>query len=180
MSIPSDTVDARLRVFMQACAERGVKVTHQRLEIYRELASTEEHPDADSIHRRVRKRIPTVSRDTVYRNLKMLAEYGLISVVGTSNERLRFDANMDPHHHFVCGRCGRIFDFYSRHLKRIKCPEEAMAFGEPVSLHLEVKGICTKCRSLDSNGGQAIQTEAIATGPPVLPERKPPGKGEEE
>jgi Fur family peroxide stress response transcriptional regulator len=151
MSVASHIVDTRMSAFRQACAERGVKVTHQRLEIYRELASTEEHPDADTIHRRVRERIPTISRDTVYRNLKMLAEHGLISIVGMSHEPLRFDANMGLHHHFVCVRCGLIRDFCSRHLGNIECPEEAEAFGEPVSVHLEVKGLCTKCRSLAEN-----------------------------
>ena len=151
MSVASHIVDTRMSAFRQACAERGVKVTHQRLEIYRELASTKEHPDADTIHRRVRERIPTISRDTVYRNLKMLAEHGLISIVGMSHERLRFDANMGLHHHFVCVRCGMIRDFCSQNLEGIECPEEAEAFGEPLSLHFEVKGVCTKCRSLAEN-----------------------------
>ena len=137
--------------FREACISRGVKVTHQRLQIYHELASTEEHPDADTIHRRVRDRIPTISRDTVYRNLKMLAEYGLISVVGMSHERLRFDANMGFHHHFVCVRCGLIRDFCSQHLESIDFPAEAEAFGDPMSLHLEVKGMCKACRSHTNN-----------------------------
>lgn len=148
MSVPLDIVETRMSALRQACVDLGVKVTHQRLEIYRELASTEEHPDADTMHRRVRERIPTISRDTVYRNLKMLAEHGLISVVGMSNERLRFDANMGLHHHFICVRCGLIHDFCSQQLESIECPEEAEAFGEAVSLHVEVKGVCTKCRSL--------------------------------
>lgn len=148
MAIPSNIVKKRMEVFRQACIDSGVKVTHQRLEIYRELASSEEHPDADRLYRRVRKRIPTISRDTVYRNLKMLSEHNLISIVGMSHERLRFDANMDSHHHFVCVRCGLIRDFYSGHLENIECPKEAEIFGKPVSLHLEVKGICAKCASL--------------------------------
>ena len=138
---------------MEACATRGVKVTHQRLEIYRELASTEEHPNADTIYHRVRGRIPTISRDTVYRNLKMLAEHGLVSIVGMSHEPLRFDANMDFHHHFVCVQCGLIRDFCSQDLDNIAFPQEVEAFGEPVSVHLEVKGVCSTCRSLADGGG---------------------------
>jgi len=152
MPVSSEVLEKRMRVFREACAAREVKVTHQRLEIYRELASTEEHPDADKIHCRVRERIPAISRDTVYRNLKMLAENGLISVVGMSNERLRFDANMERHHHFVCVRCGLIRDFVSRDLEGVECPEEATAFGDPVSLHLEVKGVCTECRPFAKTG----------------------------
>ncbi|NIA16234.1 MAG: transcriptional repressor [Nitrospiraceae bacterium] len=148
MAVSSEMIETRMSAFREACACRGVKVTHQRLEIYRELTSSEEHPDADAICQGVRNRVPTISRDTVYRNLKMLAEHGLISIVGMSHERLRFDANMELHYHFVCVRCGLIRDFYSQNLDNIDFPAEAVAFGDPVSLHLEVKGVCRTCRSL--------------------------------
>jgi len=150
MCVPSDIIETRMNSFRAACACRGVKVTHQRLEIYRELASTEEHPDADTIHGRVRERIPTISRDTVYRNLKMLVDHGLISVVGKSHERLRFDANMGLHHHFVCVQCGLIRDFCSGHLIGVDVPAEAETFGAPLSVHLEVKGVCKSCQGLKS------------------------------
>lgn len=151
MSFPARIVNSRMETFKQACIERGVKVTHQRLEIYRALASSETHPDAETIYRCVRKRIPTISHDTVYRNLKLLSDYGLIAVAGTSNERLRFDANMERHHHFVCVQCGLIRDFCSEQLESIQCPPEARVFGTPVSLHFEVKGVCTKCGSRTRN-----------------------------
>ena len=146
MPAPLEIVETRMKTFKDACIRLGVKVTHQRLEIYRELVLSEEHPDADMIHRRVRQRIPTISRDTVYRNLKMFSEHGLISIVGMSHERLRFDANMEAHHHFICIRCGLIRDFCSEHLESMEFPKEAEAFGKPVSLHLEVKGVCATCR----------------------------------
>lgn len=84
-------------------------------------------------------------RDTIYRNLKVLSEHGLIFIVGMSHECLRFDANMRLHHHFVCVRCGLIRDFYSKSLADIGVPTEAERFGNPVSLHLEVKGVCKTC-----------------------------------
>lgn len=146
MALTRDMTEQRLELFLEACSERQVKVTHQRLEIYRVLASTNEHPDAEAIYRRVRKRIPTISRDTVYRNLKMLAGHGLISIVGQSHDRLRFDANIQPHHHFVCTHCGLIRDFYSDELRKLSIPTEAMVFGKPSSIHLEVKGLCTGCQ----------------------------------
>jgi Fur family transcriptional regulator, peroxide stress response regulator len=132
--------------FLEACRRRGVKITHQRMEVYRVVASTEEHPDAITVHRRVKKRIPTISLDTVYRNLKLLAEHGLISIVGMSQENLRFDGNMGPHHHFTCVTCGRISDFVSEHIAGLEAPSEAKAFGKPLSLHVEVKGICVACQ----------------------------------
>lgn len=140
-------VERRTARFVEACENLGMKLTSQRLEIFRELASSGEHPDAESIWQRIRRRIPSISQDTVYRNLKLLGEHGLISVVGMSCERLRFDANMDEHHHFVCTKCGLIRDFRTRGGAGARMPDEAREFGDPVSVHLEVKGVCRSCRA---------------------------------
>jgi Fur family peroxide stress response transcriptional regulator len=145
MKTTYDIVEKRMVEFRDACEHRGLKATHQRLEIYRELASTATHPDVETIYQGVKKRIPTISRDTVYRNLNLLAEYGLISIFGMSHERLRFDANIAHHHHFICVKCGMIQDLYSANLNTIAVPKEAEVFGTPVSLQVEIKGICTTC-----------------------------------
>lgn len=141
-----DTIEQRMRTFNAACARLGIKITHQRMEIFRAVISTEEHPDAETIHRWVKKRIPTISLDTVYRNLRLLAEHDLIAIVGMSQENLRFDGNAHPHHHFVCVRCGKIRDFAFDAPDSLQTPKTARVFGEPLSVHLEVKGICTGCR----------------------------------
>jgi len=146
MKIPREMIDKRMKAFNEACERLEIKVTHQRMEIFRVVISTEEHPDAVTVHRRVKKRIPTISLDTVYRNLKLLAEHGLISIVGMSQESLRFDGNMRPHHHFACVKCGMIRDFSSGAIDGLAMPDEAKAFGTPLSLHFEVTGICTACQ----------------------------------
>lgn len=140
-----DRLAGRMEDFRRACIARGIRLTHQRLEIFRELASTDEHPDVETIYRKVKIRIPTISLDTVYRNLRFMAEEGLIAVVGLSNERQRFDANRSDHHHFVCIRCGAIRDFLSEKTKKLTPPREAEEIGRPVSVRLEVKGICREC-----------------------------------
>ncbi|HPO16818.1 MAG TPA: transcriptional repressor [Candidatus Hydrogenedentes bacterium] len=136
----------RLNVFQEACERLGLKITHQRMEIYRAVIMTENHPDAVSVYHRVKKRIPMISLDTVYRNLKLLAKHGLISIVGLSQESLRFDGNMTPHHHFACVKCGMIRDFNSPAIGHLPIPEEVKGFGSPVSVHLEVKGLCATCK----------------------------------
>jgi len=146
MNSAREMIEKRMKAFGEACERLGIKITHQRMEIYRAVASTKEHPDAVTVYRRVKKRIPTISLDTVYRNLKLLAEHALISIVGMSQESLRFDANMRPHHHFACVKCGMIRDFSSGVIGGLAMPDEAKAFGAPLSLHLEVKGICTACQ----------------------------------
>lgn len=146
MKAGPETLQARMADFQSACTRQGLKLTWQRLEIFRALASSNEHPDVATIYRQVRRRIPTISQDTVYRNLRQLAGQDLIAVVGMSRDRSRFDAKVEPHHHFVCTRCGIIRDFYSPRLGAIEPPKEARVFGNPESVHLEVKGVCKDCR----------------------------------
>ena len=100
----SKQAEKRVADFVEVCRRQGVKATHQRTEILRELAGTQEHPDAETIYARVRQRIPAISLDTVYRTLRLLEEKGVIARVGSMRDRTRFDANTDRHHHFVCSR----------------------------------------------------------------------------
>jgi Fur family peroxide stress response transcriptional regulator len=96
----------RLEHLKAVAKEAGVKLTHQRLEIFRELAATEGHPDAECLFRAVQQRVPTVSLDTVYRSLWMLHDLGLVATLGAKRDGIRFDANLDRHHHYVCVGAG--------------------------------------------------------------------------
>ena len=139
-------VNEKVSAFVTACRRQGVKVTHQRTEILRELASTDEHPDAETLYHRVHECIPAISRDTVYRTLRMLEEEGVISRVPSMKDRARFDANSEPHHHFVCSECGQISDFYSQALDRFSAPAEVSALGSVDSVHIELRGRCKRCQ----------------------------------
>ncbi len=138
--------ERRLAQLETAAREAGVKLTHQRLEIFRELAETEEHPDAEAVLRAVRRRVPTVSVDTVYRTLWMLQDLGLVKTLAPGRERVRFDANRDPHHHYVCVRCGLIRDFDSAELNRLRLPDSVKELGSIVEAQVEVRGLCARCQ----------------------------------
>ncbi|MBN1268673.1 MAG: transcriptional repressor [Kiritimatiellae bacterium] len=132
--------------FASLCRRAGIRATHQRMEIFRELAGTEEHPDVETIYRSVRRRIPEISLDTVYRTLRLLEEKGIISKVSHPGDRARFDANPDRHHHFICTKCGLVHDFYSEELNRFRPPGGMAAVGKVESVHVELRGICRACR----------------------------------
>jgi len=138
----------RIDRFKQTCRDAGVKLTRQRLEIFRELALTEDHPDAEAIYRRVRTKLPQVSLDTVYRTLWMLNDLGLIDTLGQAHDRTRFDANLNHHHHFACVRCGLIRDFYCDDLDRLNVRDAIRDVGEASSMHLEVRGLCHECAQI--------------------------------
>lgn len=145
MKISKQEFEKRMARFGEACRDAGIKLTHQRLEIFREVAQTEDHPDAESIYYGLRKRMPTVSMDTVYRTLWTLKDLGLVNTLGQAHERARFDANLKCHHHFVCVRCGLTRDFYSDGLDALNLQESVRDVGKVESTHVEVRGVCHEC-----------------------------------
>jgi Fur family peroxide stress response transcriptional regulator len=126
--------------------EAGIKLTHQRLEIFRELAATEAHPDAETLFRAVQQRVPTVSLDTVYRTLWRLHDLGLVTTLGGRRDNVRFDANLDKHHHYVCVRCGLVRDFESTDLDGLRVPKSIKQLGSVVDARVEVRGLCATCQ----------------------------------
>ena len=110
----------------------GIKLSHQRLEIFREIAASAEHPDVEIVFRAVQARMPTVSQDTVYRTLWLLHDLGLAKTLGPQREGVRFDANLDPHHHYVCVRCGLVRDFESADLDALPLPAAVQQLGSVV------------------------------------------------
>ena len=145
MKINKKEVEQRMRRLETVIRSEGIKLTHQRLEIFREVAQTGDHPDADMVFQRVRERMPKISLDTVYRTLWLLNDLGLVVTLGPSRERTRFDANLNSHHHFVCDRCGFTRDFYSPELDNIKLPDSVDSLGEIEATHVEVRGVCRDC-----------------------------------
>jgi Fur family transcriptional regulator, peroxide stress response regulator len=153
MKVEAKEVEKRVVLFSAVCSRFGIKTTHQRAEIYRELARTDEHPDAETIYARVRKRIPAISLDTVYRTLRLLEKKGLILRVGSLSEKTRFDANTDPHHHFVCTGCGFMGDFYNDGWNHLPIPSDVDGMGTVNSIHIELRGLCKACQKKGRNRG---------------------------
>ena len=144
--ITEEQAQDRLEAFADACRQNGIKATHQRTEILRELAGTEDHPDVETIYRNVRRRVPAISLDTVYRTLKLFEDKGLIVRMGAMRERARFDANTKQHHHFVCTCCGIVRDFNDPSLDGLDASPDIPELGQVDSVYVELRGICRTCR----------------------------------
>lgn len=149
MAVSRAELARRMQRLIDTCRSQGMKVTHQRMEVFRELAGTDEHPDAESIYQNVRRQVPAISRDTVYRTLASLEDQGLVRRAEVLFGRGRYDANMDRHHHFVCTRCGLVRDFYSEALNDLPIPKDAASLGRIESSHVELRGICSACARRD-------------------------------
>jgi Fur family transcriptional regulator, peroxide stress response regulator len=146
----TERIDVSLQRLEDECRKVGARVTQQRREVLRILAAAEGHPDARTVLQRVRRRMPTISFDTVYRTLSFLEEHGLIDRVYTTGERARFDGNVSPHHHFICTRCGKILDFESKELDRMGLSSAIAGIGHPASKQLQVLGTCKTCEERKS------------------------------
>jgi Fur family peroxide stress response transcriptional regulator len=146
MEPSKEEIQLRMDRFETALHTSGIKLTHQRIEIFREVARTGDHPDAKTIFERVKKRMPTISLDTVYRTLIMLIDMGLITTFNSSRGKVRFDANVDLHHHFVCTKCGMVSDFYSEEFNDLEVPRQVSEVGDVATAHVQFRGLCSRCR----------------------------------
>jgi Fe2+ or Zn2+ uptake regulation protein len=120
--------------------------TRQREVVLEVVRSTMEHPTAEWVYRRARRRIPRISLGTVYRNLKQLAEAGFIREIQAGGQALRFDGNTGPHHHVRCVGCGRVNDLVvPLDTRREQAAARAMDF-QVLGHQVEVQGLCRACR----------------------------------
>lgn len=105
------------------CRERlqtaGLKVTHQRLLLFRALCGTTGHPDADTLYNTLRDEQPSLSLGTVYRVLDTFVTAGLSSRFVGDDGKMRFDANLTPHHHLICEDSNEISDFVDEELNTL-------------------------------------------------------------
>ena len=120
--------------------------------ILKVLKDTNSHPSAEGVYMRVKREIPHISLGTVYRNLRLLKEEGDIVELELAGTLSRFDGNTQPHYHFRCEQCGRIFDVDEPVDKAID-KKVAQNTGFKITHHrLEFRGVCHDCQRLNSPG----------------------------
>jgi Fur family peroxide stress response transcriptional regulator len=142
---PRESMQDKMKAFEVRCRSQGLKLTHQRLEIFRELAKTYDHPSANTIFKRVQVRMPTISLDTVYRTLLTFEDCGLIARIHAFDDQARFDADVTPHQHLVCTECRRVEDLRWEAFEGLDAPKKTKEWGEITSRHAVLRGICQKC-----------------------------------
>jgi Fur family peroxide stress response transcriptional regulator len=138
--------DKKMDIFYQRSKEHGLKITFQRTAIYEELLKARDHPTADVIYRRIVKKMPNISFDTVNRTLLTFAKIGIANVVEGYGQAKRYDPDMDIHHHFRCIQCGSIIDLYNREFDNITVPEEVNKQFTVINKKVVLEGLCSKCR----------------------------------
>jgi Fe2+ or Zn2+ uptake regulation protein len=133
--------------FRDLASKRGLAVTHQRQVVYEAVIAAHGHHSPEQIYQTVRKHIPSISLATVYNNLRLFVERGLLREVTPHSSTLRVDGNLEPHHHLVCSRCKTVQDIEGDFidLKRVsRQAPEGFDLSQPV---IEVFGLCRRCRA---------------------------------
>ena len=106
------------------------------------------HPSAETIYTDLKQQIPDLSMATVYRNLTRFRQEGLIQCVATVKGVERFDANTDPHVHFICRHCDAVIDLHEMHIPPQLIEEAATLTGGQIDLcSLSFTGLCRECLS---------------------------------
>ncbi len=141
-----EQIDNSLANFIEACKKNGLKVTPQRIEIYKELIKLNDHPSATEIYQRVKKKFPHISFDTVNRTLQKLVEMGVARLVEDYEDIKRYDGIMERHHHFHCLKCHRIIDVYDKRLEEINIPDVVAKRFTVVDTKIVFAGICDQCK----------------------------------
>ncbi len=113
------------------------------------LRQTKEHPSADWIYSQLKPQIPDLSLGTVYRNLTLFKEQGLIRSLGTVGGVERFDGCVEPHVHFLCIGCGCVLDLENVQLPTL-CAE---SLGRVDDCQLTFTGLCRECLEKEEKAG---------------------------
>src|SRR5450756_1536990 len=134
------------RPFRELCADRGLTATHQRQVLYEVMQTMPGHPSPEEVYVRVKKRIPAISLATVYKNIHLFVERGVLKEVSMHHGSLRVELNSHLHHHMVCSHCKAIADIEEKDLGIIPTLRR-LAGGFKVERYaIDVIGICAACQ----------------------------------
>ena len=125
----------------------GLAATHQRQVVYEAVVASHGHRSPEQIYAAVRKRIPSVSLATVYNNLRLFVEHGLLREVTPHAATLRVDGNLKPHHHLVCSRCKKAQDIEGDFIDFKRLSPQLPDGFDLTQPQVEVFGLCRRCRA---------------------------------
>jgi Fur family peroxide stress response transcriptional regulator len=133
--------------FRELAWKSGLAATHQRQVIYEAIVAAPGHYSAEQVYAEVRRRIPSISLATVYNNLKLFVEHGLLRSVSPHTSTLLVEGNLEPHHHLVCTVCKAVQDVEGDFINYKKLSRQSPPGFDLTNPLVEVFGICRRCRA---------------------------------
>ncbi|MBA3008193.1 MAG: transcriptional repressor [Proteobacteria bacterium] len=122
-----------------------MRITTQRQIILEELLKVTSHPTANEVYDMVRKRLPRIGLGTVYRNLELMSETGMILKLEVGGTQKRFDATVTPHYHVRCMECGKVNDIKIPIQHDINELAAKACHYQILGHHIEFTGLCSDC-----------------------------------
>lgn len=126
--------------------EKKLKLTPQRIAVYKYLKSTKEHPSAEMIYKSLQCDYPTMSLATVYKALKTLVEVKLVQEINVGEGNFRYDGNAFEHSHIQCINCGRVDDLHHLDLSSLNNDAEKNSNYKVISNKIYFYGVCSNCQ----------------------------------
>ncbi len=123
-----------------------LRLTTQRQVILEELSKVKTHPTASELYDLVRQRLPRIGLGTVYRNLELMAENGMILKIEVGGSQKRFDATTEDHYHIRCSQCGRVDDIDVPVIGDLMQEAAEASAYHIIGHHVEFTGICSDCQ----------------------------------
>jgi Fur family transcriptional regulator, peroxide stress response regulator len=149
--------------FGTLCREHHLAATHQRRVIYDTVMAMHGHPSPELIYDAVRRKIPSISLATVYKNVRTFLDSGMLREVSLHHGSIRVEPNESEHHHIVCVRCRQITDLEPDSIgaapARIK---QRLPRGFRVTrIAVDVLGVCASCGAQEKQNSTSIKTRRI-------------------
>ena len=129
--------------------EKKLKLTPQRIAVYKFLQSTIEHPSAETIYKALQPEYPTMSLATVYKALKTLVEVNLVQEINVGEGNFRYDGKICPHPHIQCLNCGKVDDVNGICFNDLNDKIKNFTDYEVVANQVYFYGICKCCKHDD-------------------------------
>ncbi|CAM4231809.1 peroxide-responsive transcriptional repressor PerR [Lederbergia lenta] len=137
--------DTQLKEAIHTLKDTGVRITPQRHAILEYLIQSMTHPTADDIYKSLEGKFPNMSVATVYNNLRVFREVGLVKELTYGDASSRFDFVTSDHYHIICEDCGKIVDFHYPGLDEVE-QFASQVTGFQVTHHrMEIYGVCPDC-----------------------------------
>ena len=137
-----DSIDNLIKKFRG----KGYKVTPQRIAIFKELEGNHDHPSVEGLYKTLASDYPTMSLTTVYKTLETLRDMGEVLELNLSRDRVHYDPETRPHHHAICGECGKIIDVFHDAEELLQSVSAFRGSFKPCSYSIIFNGNCLKCK----------------------------------
>lgn len=137
----------RLQDALDALKSTRVRMTPQRHAILEFLYESITHPTADDIYKALEGRFPNMSVATVYNNLRVFKEAGIVKELTYGDASSRFDSVTSDHYHVICEDCGKIVDFHYPGLDEVETLAEHVTGFKVHNHRMEIYGICPNCQN---------------------------------